>query len=460
MPGIQSSQDYLPKTKVFCCKKWVNGVLKKYYSGSPCTLGSGAVRCDAPDPPKPPDPGDNGGVGGGGPGGGGPGGEIGDQDCRQSCREARRIATRQLRGRPGQMGQQRQRIEQEFMSCLKGCGDGGGVGPCAGPGHELPFGSSRCEEGFSIKKDDNGKFWCCDDSTVTPGANPCSEGGGYELTSEVGFGGGGGDPWASTPGMNRSGKWEAHFVWDPITKKYYRLADAESGAYEGKGMDLVCKKFYKRTTSSDGKTWCCPSGEDGDGDGGAGGEFEWSGDLKDLLSRVMDRANYLLDYPRGLTPQERQAVINYAIEGVKAGEAGEKQTKTDKLARIGMLGSGFQAKEMSRISRETRQEGGDVRRELAIDELDRRFQEIMGTTGMVQGLTGTLMEGEKIPEILSGARRQEGQAAINSFLAFLQGSGAGGNNAYWQAIMSQLLGEGQGGGGDYSWLYYLPYLTR
>ncbi|HEC60735.1 hypothetical protein LCGC14_0461040 [marine sediment metagenome] len=503
------AEEILPKEKVYCCKKWVSGVLQKWYSATPCVRGSGAVRCDAPDPPEPPGPIIDGDDDDGG---------IRDPACLQSCRDARRQAMRDLRGiRGAELSRARERIEQEYRLCRKDCstdngGDdddddddgtqkpcvGGfllpkrpgvrcrqgytdriigddhwccpkdkvidGVGPCPGKGHELPFGSSQCEEGFSIKKDDKGNFWCCSDEDVIPGGNPCSGGGGYELLVDVGFPGGGGDPWAETPGMNRSGEWEGHYVWDPTTQKYYTLKDALSGAYEGLGMDLVCKKFHTRTKSSDGRTWCCPSDGDedgnGDGNGGPGGEFEWSGSLKDLLSRIMERANYLLDYPRGLTPQERQAVINYAIEGVKAGEPGAKQTKQDELARIGMLGSGFEQKELDKISRETRQETSNVRREIAISELDKRFSELMGTTGMVQGLTGTLMEGEKIPEILSGARRQEGQQAINAFLAFLQGSGAGGNQAYWQAIMSQLLGSDQGGGGDFSWLYYLPYLTR
>jgi len=257
--------------------------------------------------------------------------------------------------------------------------------------------------------------------------------------------------------MTRSGDWEGHYVWDPSTQKYYKLADAMSGAYEGKGMDLVCKKFHARTVDSEGNAWCCPSDGDEDGDG-IGEEFTWSEDLKGLLARIMERANELLDYPRGLTPQERQAVINYAIEGVKAGEAGRKQTTKDELARIGMLGSGVQVSEMARIERETGQRAGDVRRELAIDDLNRRFSELMGTTGMVQGLTGTLMTGEQIPEILSGARRAEGQAAINSFLQYL-GISAGSQQAgYWEAIMAQWMRGQDGDGGDMSWLYYLPYL--
>ncbi len=499
-------------TRLYCCKKWVAGELRKFYSRKPCP--SGAVQCSDPDPSQPDDGGDGGDGGGGG---------IRDPQCLQSCRDARRQAMRDLRGvRGGELSEARKRVEREFQLCLKDCstgnggdGDGiiddddevggvapcsggfllpkkagvrcrqgytdriigadhwccpkedddededdddgvGGVGPCDGSGHELPFGSSRCEEGFSIKKAADGKFWCCDDSQVI-GGNPCSGGGGYELTSEVGFAGGAGQgkaPWGEVPGTERSSEWEGHMVWNPSKGAFVNTLDPE-----GQTFDTVCRKNFVRQQDNEGKTWCCPGAGDGDGDGdgdgGFGGEFQWGEGLQGLLARIQERANQLLDYPRGLTPQERQGVINYAIESVKSGERGRLQSSQDLLARRGLLGSGFEFEEAGRIQRETRGRETEIRREFGIDELDRRFSELMGTTGMVQGLTGTLMQGEQIPEILSGARRSEGQASINSLLALLGGSMGGQGNQYWNAILTQLMGNQGGGGGMMDWLPWL-----
>lgn len=491
MPITQG--DYLPKEKVFCCKRWVGGVLQKWYSGSPCNPVSGAVSCNAPDPPKPPD------------GNGGGNGDGDGKSCIERCEEQRDRRTRRGRPSPG--------AEEAYKRCIARCGDGGGEDKCE-PGYVWSPDTGKCVRIFDKKCDENWhwsdiKKKCVPDDEEE---DPCRWGLGYKNAAGVNepcdkgwhpVVTGDGEKWCCP---DRKEKCETGWHWDTDLKKC--VIDTPQGPCSGEGHQLPfgksqCEEGFKIKKADDGTYWCCKDDvipghcddgwhwdedlkkcvidredncvdgthwdshieecvddENGNGNGNGGGEFEWGEDLQGLLARIMERANYLLDYPRGLTPQERQAVINYAIEGVKAGEAGEKQTAKDELSRIGMFGSGFQKTEMSRISRETRQRSGDVRRELAIDELDRRFQEIIGTTGMAQSLTGTLMESEKIPELLSGARRTEGQASINAFLAFLSQSGAGGDNAYWQAILSQLLGGGEGGGGDLSWLYYLPYLTR
>ncbi|HEC62491.1 MAG TPA: hypothetical protein ENI27_09620 [bacterium] len=384
-----------------CCKKWVNGSLKKFYVRADCS-SRGGVICSAPDPIRPDDEDedviDDGGVD--------PGGTRG---CRERCT---RLYPRDRFGRN----------ETARRRCLQGC-----AGKTKPP---------------------------IEDDTVTPGASPCGAGG-YQLTAEVGFAGGvgaGKQPWEGVPGTERSSDWEGHFVWDPSKGAFVTIDDPGGQTY-----DSVCRKGYKRTPDDSGTTWCCPSGEDfdGDGDDGIGGEFEFSEGLQGLLGRIMERANSLLDYPRGLSPQERQGVINYAIESVKAGEGGQIRSSQDLLARRGLLGSGIEIAETGRIKRETRGQETRIRRELAIDDLDRRFSELMGTTGMVQSLTGTLMQGEQIPEILSGARRSEGQAAINSIIALLLGGGGGQNNNQWLQQIFSGGNQGLEGSGILDWLPWL-----
>ena len=96
------------------------------------------------------------------------------------------------------------------------------------------------------------------------------------------------------------------------------------------------------------------------------------------------------------------------------------QSMTDRISRMGLLGSGFQASEARGIQRGTREDVVSIQRQVAMDELDRRHRELMGGTQMAQGLMGTMMTGEQIPEILSAARRGEGETAMQQFLAYLQ----------------------------------------
>jgi len=351
-----------------------------------------------------------------------------------------------------------------FQDCLRACGGGGGGGEeCAG-GHELPMGASQCGEGFKLKMIGD-KRYCCPETGPDVGEDPCG-GGGYKLADDPILPGGG-EEWVNNqgiveyPGWSRDPNAEGHWMWHK-DYGYQKMQDIDAFNKSGTPFPTyttqgACRKGTVRTPDAQGEIWCCPGEQDGGGGGGVGGEFQWSEGLQGLMGRIMERANYLLDYPRGLTPSERQGVINYAIESTKAGERGQLQSSRDQLARSGLLGSGFEFEEAGRIKRETRGRETDIRRQLAIDELDRRFNELMGTTGMVQGLSGTLMQGEQIPEILSGARRSEGQAAINSLLSFLGGSMGGQNNQYWTAIINQLMGsQGESsGGGMMDWLMWL-----
>jgi len=418
MPIIDKEREEIGAT--VCCKKWVNGILKRYYSRRGCS--GGGVLCSEPDPPKPED-GDEEIIGDGN-------GNEGTRNCNQ---EARAKGLRM--GMPGY---------QEFMkecmgagrNCPEECRDKGfhmglpGYNECIGEcmkGVE-PVGCDppcvppqRCVQGKCVGKE----------IPPIPGTDPCDTAG-YQLTAENGFAGGVGEgqsPWDPIPGTTRSSQWEGHYVWNAEKGQYVNILTPDVG------VDTVCKKGWIRKPDDAGNIWCCPEGIEPEPTPGS--EFQWGEGLQGLMGRVTERANYLLDYPRGLTPSERQGVINYAVESTKAGERGQIQSSQDALARQGLLGSGYQFEQEGDIRRDTRNRETQVRREFGIDELDRRFKELMGTTGMVQGLTGTLMQGEQIPEILSGARRAEGQAAMNAFYNFVNGQMAGQNNNYWNSIFNQ-----------------------
>jgi len=143
------------------------------------------------------------------------------------------------------------------------------------------------------------------------------------------------------------------------------------------------------------------------GKGYEGGEFEWSGMTQDAMKKLSDRYNYLMENPRGTTDAERQAIINFATERIKRGERGQMQSMTDRLSRTGMAGSGFEESEARAIQRGTREDVASLQRQVAMDELDRRFTELMGGTQMGQSLLGTMMTGDQTAETLTSDRRDQ-----------------------------------------------------
>lgn len=198
------------------------------------------------------------------------------------------------------------------------------------------------------------------------------------------------------------------------------------------------------------------------GTGGQSGEFKWSGGLSDALKSLLERLNLLLTQKRGTTEEERQGIINYASAGTKRAERGRLQSARDTLSRMGLLGSGFQVKEEEAVKRGTSENLANIRSQVAIDELNRRYQELMGTTGMAQSLAQLLMGSEQIPETLSAGRRAEGSGALDAFLRYLSTimgssqSGTSGMIPWLQALMNQSGGSSQGGGNN--WMQWLMYL--
>lgn len=426
------------------------GTAQACESDTDCPAGFKCIngKCEPfePSPPPPPD-GD-----GGSPCPGG-GGYHDDKSRMGICRDGFHIVP--------------SKDKKTLWCCPDTDGDGKEAGsPCEGSGYlgkqiKGPDGTWRllepCRAGHVAKKAEDGRIWCCGvgekpcaSDADCPGGKKCVDGQCVEPDAEGCEGG-----YVLTGGESscREG-----FFW----KKYGEtvwccpegtpgLCTSDDDCPEGQECDKVTGACVD---IQDG------DGGDGGGDGGIGGMFGWSPELQGLISRIMERANYLLDYPRGLTPAERQTIINYAIEGVKKSEPGRLQASRDQLARMGLLGSGFELTEAGKIRRETREMAADVRRELAIDELNRRFSELMGTTGMVGDLGQFLLTTEQIPEVLSAARRTEGYATTNALLNYLGqlSAGAGSFAPYWQAIISQLAGGQAGGAGGNIW-DWLPWLS-
>lgn len=249
--------------------------------------------------------------------------------------------------------------------------------------------------------------------------------------------------------------------------------DEEEKGCEGgyKSASTTCPEGYKRKFIN-GAFWCCPEkveeedkNGDGDGDGDGkpgptplGEEFTWSPGMQEAIRRLMERFEELLDRPYGLSDEERQAIINYYTTDIRRGERGRIQSMEDRLSRMGMAGSGLELRETGRIQRGTREMVSRTTQGLAIDEIDKALMNYLQTTGMAQGLLGTLMGAEVVPETLSAARRGEGLSQQQMVLNYLSTMYGGQSNAYWQAIMNYMGGQGgQQGPGMMDWLPYFIY---
>lgn len=176
--------------------------------------------------------------------------------------------------------------------------------------------------------------------------------------------------------------------------------------------------------------------------GGKGGEFEWSPEVQALLQRILDRANMLLDQPLGLSDEERQAIYNRIYEKIKGTERPAIQSQMDVISRQGMLGTPYAERSITGIQRGTREMLGGAERDVELEEAQRRYDQLMGTTGMVQSLFGSGMGAEQMAEALSAGRRGEGQNWMQMLLNYFATIYGGQDNSYWQAIMNRLLNPG------------------
>jgi hypothetical protein len=189
--------------------------------------------------------------------------------------------------------------------------------------------------------------------------------------------------------------------------------------------------------------WCTDKGL-GDacvgkgGGGAAGGEFKWSPEIEGLMNRILAKANELLNQPRGLSDEERQAIYNRSFEQIKGMERPAIQSRLDAISRMGLLGSPYAEREVEEVQRQTPQLLAGVSRDIGISEAERRFEEQQKTYQLVMQMLGQGMGGEQIVEALNAARRGEGTSALQMILEYFLRLYGGQSNAYLQAILNAL----------------------
>ena len=187
--------------------------------------------------------------------------------------------------------------------------------------------------------------------------------------------------------------------------------------------------------------------------------FSYSPQLKDILSKLGSKVGSLTQYPAGMSPMERNAVINQMTEKIRAGEKPEVESMRVRMARQGLLGSGIEETERGEIGRGYNEAVAGAKRDVTIDEMRRKASETIASANAAGGLAGLLMGGEAGAEGMNLARRGEGRMDIQMLLQLLQilyGQQSAAVNPYANAVMTQY--GGGGGGTDLSGLAYLPYL--
>jgi hypothetical protein len=313
-----------------------------------------------------------------------------------------------------------------------------------------------CAQGFKRQYfSDKNETWCCPgdeppDAPKPPGDKPSADC--IPLTRD--FVGGKGqnraiwrDPEKRYPDKYyRSVSWEGHRLWDPTTKLYYHendlIAFHQDGVPLPKGQNKVCPKGTVRKG-----VWCCPSaGGGGAGGGGTGTNvpdwWDWSDKTQGLLGLFGDRIKYLFENPRGMSEEEKQAIANYATRGIKEGERGNIRAIEERLARQGMAGGGEEFQEVEKIRRGTREDVAGVQQAIAIDDAQKRFDQLMQTTSMSSMLMQLLMGGETTVEALNAARRGEGRMDLSLLLQYLGIISGSNDDSYNQALLNLLLSGG------------------
>jgi len=356
-----------------------------------------------------------------------------------------------------------------------GNGGGGGQGPCSGEGykpkvaHNPPHGYiqlEECRSGYSPKKDANGVPWCCKDAGDEPlpdEERPPNCAGGQK--------------------RNLGDECPENLPKKMFYKKVHWCCpeeedgdgdgteDCPKGNYFNIKADETCPEGYVKISKPNQNihrcecsAWCltvgyeadCKTKKGGDGDGE---QWKPSDDLQAIIQSLLARINELLGYDTGLSEEELQMIINRMTGNIKAGERGRIESMEDRMAGMGLLGTGMELEEYGKIGRQTREVTADVEAQVAIDQALRKYQEFMGTTGMAQSLFGTVLGTEQLEEVLNAARRGEGRQDMGMMLQYLSMIlGKDANNPYWQAIINQLSNSEGGGGMD--WMYWLPFLLQ
>ena len=302
--------------------------------------------------------------------------------------------------------------------------------PCDG-GYKTTVGT-ECRQGYKLTShtctDATGKkvmeTWCCPGGGEGKGCE-----GGYPFKDEYKGGQGSGKAlWTqhgltAQDGWYRSADWGAHQIWHPEWgfQDLVQVLEWKKGKRQlTKNEGGACQKGYKKTTMEDGSTWCCPEDISGDGQQDLG-EYGYPDWMKRLMGMLSGRAESMLNRPYGFSQDEKDQRFGKGFEKIRGQEAPARDSLMRALSSQGMLGTGAGMGQLGQLASGAENTVTDLRRDLFLEEEEKKKRDELDFTGMANQLFGTGMGYEGMLEAMNAGRRGEGRDWLRLLLSLLQG---------------------------------------
>ena len=290
-------------------------------------------------------------------------------------------------------------------------------------GRLLPSNATACKQGETMMTDAQGRKWCC----------PAGDGkgceGGYPFKDEFKGGQGSGKAlWTqhgltAQDGWYRSADWGAHQIWHPEWgfQDLVQVLEWKKGKRQlTKNEGGACQKGYKKTTMEDGSTWCCPEDISGGGQQDLG-EYGYPDWMKRLMEMLSGRAESMLNRPYGFSQDEKDQRFGKGFEKIRGQEAPARDSLMRALSSQGMLGTGAGMGQLGQLASGAENTVTDLRRDLFLEEEEKKKRDELDFTGMANQLFGTGMGYEGMLEAMNAGRRGEGRDWIRMYLEMLRG---------------------------------------
>jgi len=173
-------------------------------------------------------------------------------------------------------------------------------------------------------------------------------------------------------------------------------------------------------TDNWGKKFMCPPNveppQQPDTTPGEGlGEFGWSSELADLYQLLLSRGGEFLGDP-GFSDQALSYAFGNDFEKIRAQEAAKRQQLLDTQSRMGTLGSGSSAGQLSDLAWGTEGDIATLMRDIFLQNEGQKRQDVQ----LGAGLFGQGAGFEQMLEAINAARRGEGSQALQQLLMLLQ----------------------------------------
>lgn len=267
---------------------------------------------------------------------------------------------------------------QEFDACFDGCIAKGG------PGHQCSD-ANPCQPGFTCV---NGE--CVPEGGggggTTPPTAECPESGpAYEGCSC-------GKGWATLTGNCPPGY---------VFVKKNDASSYDLGYKQGAIGQCECQKWIS------------------DGTKGKLGEYKYPAEMQSLMDLLLSRGKEFLGLAPGFSQEAQDKMFGRGFESVRGQEAGQRTALESGLSRQGMLGTGAGQGMLNDLAWQTEGNVANLARDLFIANEEKKKADLLDYTTGAQSVMSGGLGFEQLREAINSARRGEGAAALQNWLAWL-----------------------------------------